>query len=62
MWLVRQYKIGRWSIAEISGKQAVIFSATIGADVRLGELLTNLSIVAGAADEMERSLVEKDSY
>jgi hypothetical protein len=55
-------KVGRWSIAQINDREAVIFSATMDADARLGELLSKLSIVTGSADELEKSLVTEDSY
>ena len=55
-------KVGRWSIAQVNGQEAVIFSATMDADARLGELLSNLSIVTGSADELEQEFGGKDSY
>jgi hypothetical protein len=55
-------KLGRWSIAQVNGKESAIFSTTLEADARLGALLSHLSIVAGSADELERSLSDKDTY
>jgi len=55
-------KVGRWSMAEVNGRESVIFSATLPADARLGEMLGYLSIVASSADELEQELGEKDTY
>lgn len=55
-------KLGAWQIRKMSGKYVAVFAVQVGANIDKTNLLQILSAVASTADDLEKSLSDKDIF